>query len=161
MLYPAGVINAKGQLLKWNIIVNTSDIRGAGTDSNVAIEIWGAQVRGGAHAGYEWVRCKGGKPCTRMHAHTPAVPYLNAPPPPPHTHPRLPQDHTAPMKLDTSANNFERGMRDEFWIKAPDLGELTHIVVHKDAWGLGEEWHLASVEVFHPGEGGWGAASHP
>ncbi len=35
------------------------------------------------------------------------------------------QDHTAAMALDTSANNFERGAKDLFKLKAPDVGDVS------------------------------------
>ena len=56
---------------------------------------------------------------------------------------------------------FEPGRRDVFTLAAPDLGHLTGVYVRKEdagsAPGLSPEpaasgdWHLASVEVFHPG----------
>ncbi len=63
----------------------------------------------------------------------------------------FPQEHTAPIKLDTNANNFERNMKDKFLTKAVDVGELQHIIVRKTSGGLGGDWHLAEVEVWHPG----------
>jgi hypothetical protein len=50
-------------LLKYEITIYTSDIRGAGTDADVFVELWGDK------------------------------------------------DHTAPLKLDDSHNNFERAMK--------------------------------------------------
>lgn len=61
------------------------------------------------------------------------------------------QDHTSAVKLDTNANNFERGQKDVFRIKAVDLGELVKAVVKKDSAGMGGDWHLQSIDVFHPG----------
>lgn len=61
------------------------------------------------------------------------------------------QDHTSAVKLDTHANNFERGQKDVFRVKAVDLGELVKAVVKKDSAGLGGDWHLQSIDVFHPG----------
>ncbi len=81
----------------------TSDVRGAGTDANVSVELLGAKDRSGA------------------------------------------------LRLDTSADDFERGRRDVFSVKAPDVGPLAQLVVRKDAAGLSNDWHLAAVEVMHPG----------
>ena len=49
--------------------------------------------------------------------------------------------------LDTHANNFERGCKDVFAVKAADVGEMQYIRVRKDASGLGEEWHLQWAKV--------------
>ncbi len=54
------------------------------------------------------------------------------------------------MALDTNANNFERGMKDLFHLKAPDVGDVQFVVVKKDNGGLGADWHLQSVELWHP-----------
>uniref|UniRef100_A0A7S3VHN2 PLAT domain-containing protein n=1 Tax=Dunaliella tertiolecta TaxID=3047 RepID=A0A7S3VHN2_DUNTE len=102
-LLPRDAEGTIGQLLQYEVIVFTSDVRGAGTDANVEMELWGTK------------------------------------------------DHTSPHRLDTSANNFERGQKDMFAIKAPDIGDLTHVIVRKDNSGLlGTDWHLQSVEVLHP-----------
>lgn len=63
VLFPRGVEGAKGALLLYEITMFTSDIRGAGTDSNVSIELHGDK------------------------------------------------DKTGALRLDTSANNFERGVK--------------------------------------------------
>ena len=72
---------------------------------------------------------------------------------PPHspTHINL-QDHTPPLKLDDSHNNFERGMKDTFAPKAADVGEIQCIIVRKSGGGLGGDWHLQEVEIWHPGK---------
>ena len=57
----------------------------------------------------------------------------------------------APLCSDTKANNFERAVKDQFQAKAVDIGELQHIIVRKDNAGLGADWHLQSVEIWHPG----------
>ena len=36
--------------------------------------------------------------------------------------------------------------------KAVDVGELQYIIVRKSGGGLGGDWHLQEVEVWHPGE---------
>ncbi len=57
------------------------------------------------------------------------------------------------MTLDTTANNFERGSKDIFKLSFIDIGELQHVLVKKQsrALSMGGDWHLQSVEVFHPG----------
>jgi hypothetical protein len=40
-----GVTGDIGSLLQYEVTVYTSDIRGAGTDSNISIEVWGDKVR--------------------------------------------------------------------------------------------------------------------
>jgi hypothetical protein len=103
-LLPAGTDALPGAgLLQYEVVVYTSDLRGAGTDANVSVELLGAQERSG------------------------------------------------PLRLDTSADNFERGRRDVFSVRAPDVGPLAQLVVRKDAAGLSNDWHLAAVEVLHPG----------
>jgi hypothetical protein len=63
------------------------------------------------------------------------------------------QDHTPPLKLDDSHNNFERGMKDTFAPKAIDVGDIGHIIVRKTGGGLGGDWHLQEIEIWHPGKG--------
>ncbi len=63
----------------------------------------------------------------------------------------LMQDRTSAMKLESSANDFERGQRNVFKLQAPDLGELVAAIVRKDDSGVGSDWHLQTVEVLHPG----------
>lgn len=46
VLFPRGVEGAKGSLLQYEVTVYTSDTRGAGTDSNVSIELIGDKVCG-------------------------------------------------------------------------------------------------------------------
>ncbi|KAJ9526209.1 hypothetical protein QJQ45_009677 [Haematococcus lacustris] len=102
-LLPRGVGGELGMLQHYEVVVYTSDIRGAGTDANISLELWGDK------------------------------------------------DHTAAFKLETSSNNFERGAKDLFKLLAPDLGELSHVVVHKASGGLlGSDWHLQGLEVWHP-----------
>ena len=43
-------------------------------------------------------------------------------------------------------------MKDTFAPKAIDVGEIQHIVVRKTGGGLGGDWHLQEVEVWHPGK---------
>ena len=81
-LLPAGVTNSS-ILMQYTLKVYTSDVRGAGTDDDIFIQLWGDK------------------------------------------------SHTAPLKLDTSANNFERNMTDVFNPKAADVGELQYIIVKK------------------------------
>ena len=56
------------------------------------------------------------------------------------------------MRLETAADNFERGKVDTFCLKAPDLGQLQAVVVLKEGGGLGADWHVQQVEVLHPGK---------
>ena len=83
------------------------------------------------------------------------VPPSPQPFPPPCAPLALPfqQNHTPAIKLDTNANNFERNMTDRFQPKAIDVGPLTHIFISKTGGGLGGDWHLQEVEIFHPGVG--------
>ena len=43
-LLPRGVTGEKGGLLKYEITIYTSDVRGAGTDADVFVEMWGDKV---------------------------------------------------------------------------------------------------------------------
>ncbi|KAG1672531.1 hypothetical protein FOA52_002840, partial [Chlamydomonas sp. UWO 241] len=102
-LLPRGVDGSKGSLLQYDVTVYTSDIRGAGTDADIFLEMWGDK------------------------------------------------DHTSGIRLDTSANDFERGSKDTFKPKAIDVGELQHIIVRKaETMTLGGDWHLQEVEIWHP-----------
>ncbi|GFR41097.1 hypothetical protein Agub_g1741 [Astrephomene gubernaculifera] len=104
-LLPMGVDGALGSLLQYEVTIYTSDLRGAGTDDNISIELHGSQAS------------------------------------------------TSALTLDTSANNFERGSKDIFKLSFIDIGELQHVIVKKDnrTMGMGGDWHLGSLEVFHPG----------
>ena len=94
------------QLVPYEVRTFTSDLRGAGTDANVTIQLHGAQA------------------------------------------------YTAPRRLETSANNFERGREDVFTVEAVELGPLTHVVVrHNNSGFLGDAWHLHHVEVLDPVSG--------
>ena len=89
---------------KYKVLVRTSDMRGAGTDANVSIVIYGAK------------------------------------------------GDTGERKLDTSANNFERGMEDVFFIECEPLGELQRVRIGHDNKGLlGSGWHLLEIVVTDTG----------
>eukprot|EP00798_Chlamydomonas_sp_ICE-L_P018433 gene18433-24909_t len=62
----------------------------------------------------------------------------------------VPSGAKNPLLSDTRTNNFERGMKDVFQTKAVDIGELQYVIVRKDNSGLGADWHLQSVEIYHP-----------
>ncbi|KAF5837533.1 hypothetical protein DUNSADRAFT_4226 [Dunaliella salina] len=87
----------------YRVVVRTSDIKGAGTDANVTLNIVGE---------------KDGKVI-----------------------------HTGPQKLDSSANDFERGHVDTFILKNKDVGKLKRVMVTSDGSGVGGSWHLNQVEV--------------
>lgn len=36
-------------------------------------------------------------------------------------------------------------------VTGSDVGEMTHVVIGHDNTGIGSAWHLAQVEVYHPG----------
>ena len=48
-------------------------------------------------------------------------------------------------RLETSANNFERGQVDTFVVKGTDVGDLQRLVIWTDDSGLGSDWHLQQV----------------
>ena len=54
---------------------------------------------------------------------------------------------TGERKLDTSANNFERGVEDVFILEAPDLGEIRRVLIGHDNSGFGPGWKLEDVTV--------------
>jgi lipoxygenase homology domain-containing protein 1 len=49
------------------------------------------------------------------------------------------------MLLEDSKNNFERGMEDVFFVTAPDLGQLTEVVIEHDNSGPAPSWHCEQV----------------
>eukprot|EP00967_Tisochrysis_lutea_P042590 scaffold51242_cov21-Tisochrysis_lutea.AAC.2 len=185
------------------VIVFTSDVRGAGTDANVEMELWGTKVR----KSFNTLLCHC-KTTSRKGRFLLGYGLLLYQPGCPKLYPSTDCDHTSPHRLDTrcvcvlnrkkiqqqqqksvcnrriwrhrpkscyvgkqtdpnnhscvqaatqihkdthmhvythacSANNFERGQKDMFAIKAPDIGDLTHVIVRKDNSGLlGTDWHL-------------------
>jgi hypothetical protein len=83
--------------LVYEVAVYTSDIRGAGTDANVFIELHGDKGSVGQ------------------------------------------------SRLETGANNFERGQCDVFMVKGSDVGQLQRVVLWHDNGGPGPDWHLQQV----------------
>eukprot|EP00854_Cymbomonas_tetramitiformis_P003095 gene3095-3928_t len=81
------------------VVVHTSDLRGAGTDADVSMVLYGKKGDSGER------------------------------------------------KLDTSANNFERGMEDIFFFECQDLGELLKLRVAHNNKGFGPGWHLQDITV--------------
>lgn len=55
-----------------------------------------------------------------------------------------------PSSLPSSLSSSLPPPQDLFKAKAQDVGELQAVVVCKDNSGLGGDWHLQSVEVWHP-----------
>ena len=49
------------------------------------------------------------------------------------------------MRLESSANDFERGAKNEFQLKAADVGVIQHIIICHDNSGLSSDWHLQQV----------------
>jgi hypothetical protein len=61
---------------------------------------------------------------------------------------------SGPRRLESSANDFERGAANSFLLRCDKaLGALSRVVVTSDGSGLGPAWHLASVEVTDVGSG--------
>jgi hypothetical protein len=84
---------------QYRVTVTTSDIRGAGTDSNVTMVLYGSK------------------------------------------------GDTGERRFDSSANNFERGKVDTFFIAAPDVGEMHSLRLTSDGAHMGAAWRLTTVEV--------------
>ena len=51
--------------------------------------------------------------------------------------------------LDSSANDFERGSKDEFFFECSDIGEFLQVKIGHNGRGLASAWLLESVEVTH------------
>jgi hypothetical protein len=137
-----------GGLVSYEVRVATSDVRGAGTDADISITLYGDRGDSG------------------------------------------------PLALASSANDFERGRTDTFFVKVGcwqgcslrtspgtaggrcfdpptcarecglccthqprwplqgiDIGSISHVRVCSSGTGLGPAWHLASVTVTHTGSG--------
>ncbi|KAK9824333.1 hypothetical protein WJX72_009517 [[Myrmecia] bisecta] len=60
------------------------------------------------------------------------------------------KDHTGPMALEAAHDDFDRGAKNEFLIKAPDVGNIQHIIIQHDNAGFSADWHLEQVQIFHP-----------
>jgi hypothetical protein len=84
---------------RYRVDVATSDTRGAGTDAEVTMVLYGS----------------GGD--------------------------------TGPRRLESSANDFERGKTDTFFFEAPDVGEPQSLRIGHNGASPGSAWHLASVMV--------------
>ena len=96
----------------YKVTVYTADCRGAGTDANVFIQLFGEAADGS------------GKEAS-----------------------------TDRIKLDDSANNFERAAVDEFQIKTVALDPISKIRLGSDNAGLGSAWKVDTVEVVNMGTG--------
>lgn len=48
-------------------------------------------------------------------------------------------------RLDTNANNFERGARDVFKFKATNVGDVQKVAIRHDNAGLAADWHCQQV----------------
>lgn len=48
-------------------------------------------------------------------------------------------------RLETAANNFERGQVDNFVVKGTNVGDVQKVVIWHDNSGLGGDWHLQQV----------------
>ncbi len=184
LLHPAGGGAASlggvapAQLLRYEVVVVTSDVRGAGTDGGVWVLLEGTLGSSG------WTRLEGGPGnvsgglecslggwadwlcwsglaakavlvCRAHHLAQPSRAHRNLSP-----HPFVLSSTCPPTA------QFDRGCRDVFSLLAPNLGVLTEVGVRKEpplpqggaerggsgGGGGGTDWHLHSVEVMHPGE---------
>lgn len=65
-------------------------------------------------------------------------------------------DSTSRRKLESSANDFERGQTGTYAVMAVDIGDVVSIEIGHDGGGgnpllaMSADWHLASVEIVHP-----------
>ncbi len=48
-------------------------------------------------------------------------------------------------RLETAANNFERGQVDNFVVKGTNVGDVQKVLIWHDNSGLGSDWHLQQV----------------
>ena len=53
---------------------------------------------------------------------------------------------TGERKLDSSANDFERGAVNAFFLRSPDIGPLQRLRMSSSGGLLGGAWHLAKVK---------------
>ncbi|CAD7701203.1 unnamed protein product, partial [Ostreobium quekettii] len=88
-----------GASVPWRAVVVTGDVRGAGTDADVFLDLRGAKGTSG------------------------------------------------PMMLEAAGDVFERGQRDAFRLRAPDVGPLREIEVSHNGKGRGPDWYLDSIEL--------------
>ena len=84
----------------------TSDLKGAGTDANVALVIHGAK------------------------------------------------GDTGTLRLTKGRDDFARGMRDQFVVEGPDVGDVRSVVIGHDNSGHGPSWHLQQLEILSENHGG-------
>ena len=92
-------LGGAGAECEYEITVITSDLRGAGTDANVFVVLYGAR------------------------------------------------GNTAELRLDNKRENFERGRRDEFRLRAADVGAVEKVRIGHDNCGASSGWHLDKVVV--------------
>lgn len=138
----------------YKIAVYTSGVRGAGTDANVRVTLFGkvanqgdVQYPAAGQDGAHWRRrlhhaCMAEGPHRRLFAIVCTVLILLPDPM------RTPTPGAAAgAVLDDRSNNFERGRCDEFLLETGDLGALQKIVLSIDGSGFASDWHLRQVVV--------------
>ena len=106
-------------LCRYVITVKTSDILYAGTDSNVHMRLHGSMEDDRAAGGGADHGGGGGS----REVSTPLI------------------------SLNNSRDNFERKQEDFFIVDAPDVGNMSSIVIGHDGRNFGAGWHLAEVRV--------------
>lgn len=52
-------------------------------------------------------------------------------------------------RLDSHANNFERGRADIFMLETADIGELQRIQIRHNSKGFASDWHLSTITVLN------------
>lgn len=158
MVLELGRAAADGKHL-WTVTVVTSGLRGAGTDANVSICIFGKEANTGALV-LDNRRAARQKEAVRV---SPRLQLRNifVPALAPIRFAAslgglsMPPDHAArilfflfsPHPPNRSKDNFEKGKTDVFHLKANGVGEVTHIQLGHDDSGAFAAWHVASVRV--------------
>eukprot|EP00798_Chlamydomonas_sp_ICE-L_P018435 gene18435-24911_t len=113
------------------VVVTTSDKRGAGTDANVNLTLHEVVVKTSDKRGSG----TDANVHLTLHGEAPDGKALNS----------------GSMRLENSANNFERGMVETFDVNAK-VGQVKFIKIGHDNTGLGPSWHLQARIVRHVDE---------
>eukprot|EP00798_Chlamydomonas_sp_ICE-L_P018432 gene18432-24908_t len=130
-----GDVGAMGDMVKYRVYVYTSDIRGAGTDANVSIEIHGDKAFiGNTQIENRSNNFEQNNFEQNMKDEFEVAGYGD----------RNIKKNMIGDILDS------KNIKDEFEVTGSDVGEIQRIVIGHDNSGLGGAWHLAQVEIFHP-----------
>eukprot|EP00116_Pleurobrachia_bachei_P012594 sb/3472856/ len=128
-----GELELASQRTTYHVTVYTGDMVGAGTDSDVLIQLFGENEDSGRILGN-----------TRRFDNNRLTD-------------RLSSDRTGAVQLKScksnSINKFERDAKDTFYVECVDVGVVERVKVWTDGSGAGSDWYLERITIDIPSLG--------